>query len=130
MVLYFENTVATWCFGVLLCECFHGVCRLKRKRTKLMAMYELGSAKLEKELDVIKLIRSMKNMRIYLKSKFLGDLKEVIRLEHHKKNLLPLDDSVFSGDTEPELQAHELEYVDAENNGDFLARIRQFEGSE
>ena len=56
-----------------MCECFHAMCGLKKKRTKLMKLYEVGHDRYEKEVDVIRLIKNLKAMRILLKGEFLGD---------------------------------------------------------
>jgi hypothetical protein len=41
-----------------MCECFHFACNLKKKRTKLMKMFNEGHRKYEKEIDVIKFMKN------------------------------------------------------------------------
>jgi len=39
-----------------------------KKKTKLQKLYVIGQEKLETELNVVKIIRNMKNLRILMKS--------------------------------------------------------------
>ena len=73
IILYFENFLSQFLGGLLMCECFHAMCGLKKKRTKLMKLYQVGHDRYEKEVDVIRLIKNLKAMRILLKGEFLGD---------------------------------------------------------
>jgi hypothetical protein len=94
--LFFEMFLSETCWGIFVCECFHPCLNLKKKKTKLMKLYINGTEKLEKELDIVKIIKYLKNLRILVKDKFFKDKVELFKIEHDKKNVINLDESIPS----------------------------------
>jgi hypothetical protein len=70
-----------------------------KKRTPLMKVYDEGLSRILRELDITKLIKSVKNMRTIIKLKFRND-PDLLKIEHHRKNVIFLDDSSDAPDTE------------------------------
>jgi hypothetical protein len=71
--LFFEMCLSEFLCGIFVCECFHTCLKLKKKKTKLMKLYMDGSEKFDKEIDVVKIIKYLKNLRILVKDKFFKD---------------------------------------------------------
>ncbi len=42
-----------------------------------MKLFEVGIEKINAELDILKLIKNMKNLKIIMKNKFMNDEKEL-----------------------------------------------------
>ena len=86
MKLYINNLRKNWCYGVL-----HGACcGRKWKRTQLQRMFEGGADRLDKELDIVKLIKHKKNQRILCK-KYLTDKDTQFKVKYDDKNIIDLD---------------------------------------
>ena len=68
MKLYVENIYSGFCDGALYCSCFGRT----RKSSKLQKLYELGSERIEDELDITIVLKKLKNLDILVK-KFLVD---------------------------------------------------------
>ena len=80
-------------------------CCLKKwtKYSKLTKLYETGESKIEKELDIIWIMSTLRNMKIILRNSMMSD--EVLeQMKHTKKNLINLDSS------------NELSFESAEEN--------------
>ena len=58
-----------------------------------MKLFEVGIEKINAELDILKLIKNMKNLKIIMKNKFMNDEKELFYIYHHEKNIIDLDNS-------------------------------------
>ena len=57
-------------------------------------MYEIGSGRLEEELDIVKIVRNLKNLRILMKSHIVAKNPNLMyQIIHDKKNLINLDDT-------------------------------------
>lgn len=57
-----------------------------------MKIYDEGVRRILRELDITKLIKSVKTTRAMIKMKFAND-PDFLHLEHHRKNVIFLDDS-------------------------------------
>jgi hypothetical protein len=57
--LYIENFMSDFCQGILICECFHVCLGLKKKRTKHLKLFDIGENKIDRELDLIKIIKNL-----------------------------------------------------------------------
>lgn len=65
-------------------------CKFKKK-DKLQKLYQIGSEKIESSLDMVKIIRNLRNLEILFKNSILTpEFKKL--LEHSKKNVINLDD--------------------------------------
>ena len=71
--LFFEMCLSEFWGGIFVCECFNSCLKLKKKKTKLMKLYMDGSEKFDRELDVVKIIKYLKNLRILVKDKYFKD---------------------------------------------------------
>ena len=68
-------------------------------------LYDRGKNRIEGELDIVKIIKSIRNMKILMKNSFMNE--EVIhQIYHSKKNLINIDES-FSSKGETEAEEHE-----------------------
>ena len=63
------------------------------KREKLLRLYEQSNEKLEKELDVDKLLKQLRDLRIYAKSQVLSS-REKFQIQYHHKNVIDLDHNI------------------------------------
>jgi hypothetical protein len=73
MIMFIEKTISSFCCGICLGECLHSFFNIKKKRTAFMKAYDLGYKKIMHELDITKLIKSIKNVRNIMKKKFKND---------------------------------------------------------
>ena len=55
-----------------------------------MKAYDLGYKKIMRELDITKLIKSIKNVRNIMKKKFKND-NDLLTIQHDSKNMIYLD---------------------------------------
>jgi hypothetical protein len=69
--------------------------------TPIQRLFERGQERLEKEMDIIKMIKSLRNIKIFLKSKLL-DPRTNMKIKHHLKNLISVDTSSESSSSEEE----------------------------
>ena len=74
----------------------HSCCMLpKNKANKYMRLYERGEERIENELDICYIIRTLRNLNIYMKNTSLT--KQVkFEIMHSKANLINLDEDSFS----------------------------------
>ena len=87
MALYWENIFGDFCCGIFLCEC----CQSNPKRSKLAKLYDTCQDKIDAELDVVKIIKNLKKLRIITKNHILKDPVMKFEIEHDQKNLINLD---------------------------------------
>lgn len=85
--LYIQNTFTDW-FGCLF-----------SRRTKLQKLYEIGSEKLEGEMNIVKIIKNLKFLRVLMK-KHLADENLQFEIRHDPKNVIDLD--AKTEESEPE----------------------------
>ena len=91
--LYYDNFIHNFGGGCLYCSCFGR----KRARTQLQRMYESGSDRLDEELDIVKIIRNLKNLRILMKSHIITKKKALMyQIIHDDKNVINLDQTYSS----------------------------------
>jgi hypothetical protein len=62
--LYLDNFLSKFCEGLFVGECFHKIIGMKKKRTQLMFLFDKGEQDIEKHLDIIKIIRTIKKFNI------------------------------------------------------------------
>ena len=63
-----------------------------KKRDKFLSLYEKGQDRIDTELDIVKIMKSLRNMKILMKNSFMdGEVK--YQITHAKKNLLNIDTS-------------------------------------
>jgi hypothetical protein len=62
--LYFART-----FGSCFPQCIFG----GKKRQKLMKLYEMAEERLEKEMNMVKIIKSLRTIKILMKSSLLTE---------------------------------------------------------
>ena len=87
LALFWENLFSDICCGIFLCEC----CVQNPKRSKLAKLYDVCQDKIDAELDVVKIIRNLKNLRIIAKNNIAKDPIMKIQIEHNEKNFVNLD---------------------------------------
>jgi len=56
---------------------------------RLKKLYHDGTHRLEQELDILKILKSLRNMKILLKNKFLDEEMQ-FQIEHNNKNVISL----------------------------------------
>ena len=96
--MYFEGFVSNFLGGLFVGECLHPCLGFKSKRTAHMKFYEEGYKNIMQELDITKLIKSIKNTRAMIKLKFKDD-PDFIKLNFYRKNVIYLDESPDSHDS-------------------------------
>ena len=64
-----ENFYSGFCDGALYCSCFGG----NRKSSKLQKLFEVGSERIEEELDVTQVLKKLKNLDILVKKFLVND---------------------------------------------------------
>ena len=79
------------------------------KREKLQRLYEKSNERIDKELDLIKVVKNMKSFRVFLKNFLMTD-KIKFELAHSMKNCIDIDtdsdedETVFVGKTRDEVE--------------------------
>lgn len=61
--LYYEMILHNFGWGILHCAW----CGCKRKKSPLHKIFEVGEDRIDMELDIVKIVRNLKNLRVYLK---------------------------------------------------------------
>jgi len=77
--LYLKNYLSSW-FGIQCCT----------PKGKLQKLYEEGQDKLEAEMNMVKIIRNLKFLRILMK-KYVADEEMQYDIRHNPKNVIDLD---------------------------------------
>lgn len=80
--LYFANILGPCCLD----SCF-------KKKEKLQTMFEGGQDMIDTELDIIKLTKTLRDIKIFLKNTFLAESSIKFAVKHSKKNVINLDES-------------------------------------
>ena len=75
-------------FGYGMCVGAWCGCRCKKHVTQ--KIYEVGEDRIDMELDIIKIVRNLKNLRIYLKREMTDDLK-MLKIIHDDQNIIYCD---------------------------------------
>ena len=65
---------------------------LFRKRDKFLKLYEKGQDRIDSELDIVKIMRSLRNLKILMRHSFM-DEEVKYQISHARKNLLNIDTS-------------------------------------
>ena len=76
----------------------NGICSLpSNKLSKYMRLYERAEERVENELDICYIIKTLRNLNIFMKNTSLT--KQVkFEIQHSKLNLINLDEDSFSSD--------------------------------
>lgn len=64
-------------------------CIFKFKQNKLKRLYETGIEKIDKELDIVKIIKALRSLKIFYKDR----VKKIDRvlLNNHEENIIDID---------------------------------------
>ena len=62
------------------------------KRDKFLKLYEKGQDRIDTELDIVKMMKSLRNMKILMRNSFM-DEEVKYQITHSKKNLINIDTS-------------------------------------
>ena len=68
-------------------SCFAGMFRFKRY--KLWRLYEQGSDRIEKEFDLVKILTTLRNLKILSKKQLSPET--LLEMKTHSKNAIDLD---------------------------------------
>jgi nicotinate-nucleotide pyrophosphorylase len=71
----------------------HWCCWCSKKSTPLLRLFNKGEEQVEKDLDLVKIIRSVRNIKLYLKKSTEVDALTKTKLKLAGKNLILLDHS-------------------------------------
>ena len=65
---------------------------LFKKRDKFIKLYDKGQDRIDTELDIVKMMKSLRNMKILMRNSFM-DEEVKYQITHAKKNLINIDTS-------------------------------------
>ena len=85
--LFVLNFVSTSFGGLLVGKC----CGYERKLTKVERLYAKGCDRIDQELNVIKIIKNLKSLRIVMKE--FVDKKTLLQINHNRRNIIEIDSS-------------------------------------
>lgn len=91
IMLYFSRILGVFCSKC----CFS-------KKDKLQRLYDEGEDKLSMELDIVKILKTIRDMKILVKGTLMNDEDTKFQVKHAPKNILNLDDTDESSSTEEE----------------------------
>jgi len=91
-----DNYISSICYGIVRCECH----RNKKYQTTYQKMYDVGTSKIEAELDVLKIIKNLKNLKILSNIMFLKDKKLKVQVNHNRKNIIDLEEESHSEESD------------------------------
>jgi hypothetical protein len=92
--------------GPLFC---YSCCGLpKNKASKYMRLYERGEETIENELDICYIIRTLRNLNIYMKNTSMTKTVK-FEIEHSKANIINLDEDSFSESSEEDESSSDQE---------------------
>ena len=74
------------------------VCMYNRDNL-LWRLYEDGQGRLEKEFDIVRIIRNIRNMKIFLKTTIMNKQTQVM-LQNQKSNIIDIDSSTVTSESE------------------------------
>ena len=72
-------------------------CCVRRNHNQLTKLYDKGSEKLEKSLDIVHIIKNLRKLKILVKNKFL-DKDTHFKLNHNNKNIIDLECTTSSSE--------------------------------
>ena len=80
---------------VCFCSClFNAFCCLKKDVTsKYKSLYRIGERKIEKELNIVHIIKSIRDLNFFMK-KTLKSKKTMFEIKHTANNLVDLDNNI------------------------------------
>ena len=70
--------------------CFAKSCKVFRPQRKLLRLFNQGKDKIQYELNIIKIIKNLKDLRILVKNKFLDD-ETRLQIKHNQKNIINIE---------------------------------------
>jgi len=62
------------------------------RKDKLRILYKKGSDQIEKDMDIVKIVRDIKQMKIFIKNKFFDKVTK-FQLMHNRRNIIDLEDT-------------------------------------
>ena len=71
------------------CTC---VRRFWKNHSKFEKIYEKGQKRIDSELNIVKFMNNLRNVKILLKASLMKDPEVKMQVKHNKKNLIMLDD--------------------------------------
>lgn len=84
--LIITHYIKSWSiWSLCCCTCF--------KENKVDKMYEKSEAQIEKEMDIIRLIKNIRNIKLILQEKLPMSKQEEYKLNYKGPNVLDLDES-------------------------------------
>jgi len=69
------------------------------RENKLWRLYEDGQDRIDKEFDIVKIIKSLRNLKIFIKRQFLFDKKLKVEISNQGNNVINLDSDEISSIT-------------------------------
>ena len=82
VMLYFSRVLGVFCSKC----CFP-------KKEKFQKLYDIGEDKLSTELDIVKILKTLRDMKILLKGTLMNDPETKFQVKHAPKNIINLDES-------------------------------------
>ena len=68
-------------------------CCVTSRTDKVMRLYLDSNERIQKELDIAKIVRSIRNTKVFIRSKLM-DRRTKMLVEHNDKNVINLDSSL------------------------------------
>ena len=75
---------------IFLLDSFKSCLCWRVDENKLYRLYGRGKDQIEKELDIIKLLGTLRNMKIFIQEKMMGKIDK-LKVQNAKKNVIDLD---------------------------------------
>lgn len=69
------------------------------KRDRFLKLYDKGQDRIDTDLDIVKIMKSIRNMKILMRNSFMDD-ETKFQITHSRKNLINLDTSSNESDDE------------------------------
>ena len=75
-------------------------------KDKFKKLYAEGEDKITTELDIVKLMKALRDMKILLKGTMMSDINTKFAIKHAPKNLLNMSDTALDDEEEEEEASH------------------------
>ena len=100
-----EIKLTGWQIFKLYCWSIYGnFCFCLKVDKKLKRLYHEGCDRIEKEFDIVKIVSSLRNMKVFLKNKLI-EPKVLFEVKHSEKNVINIDHSFGSSSSEEDLSS-------------------------
>ena len=67
-----------------------GCCCCGKKKNRLWRLYNEGQDRIEKEFDLVKIIKSIRNMKVIMKHKLMNE-KLKLEVKHSEKSVIDVE---------------------------------------